>query len=94
MEQTTLKNLEDKLEQLLKKYQLLQKENKQLKNSLSETETALARSQKACEALQLKLDAGIISTAKTMDQHQQQLLQNRIDQYLKEINKCLTLLDA
>lgn len=94
MEQTTLKNLEDKLEQLLKKYQLLQKENKQLKNSLSETETALAKSQKAYEALQLKLDAGIISTAKTMDQHQQQLLQNRIDQYLKEINKCLTLLDA
>lgn len=94
MEQTTLKNLEDKLEQLLKKYQLLQKENKRLKTSLSQTETALARSQKAYEALQLKLDAGLISSAKTMGEQQQQLLQNRIDQYLKDINKCLTLLDA
>lgn len=94
MEQTPLKNLEDKLELLLKKYQLMQKENKLLKNSLSETETALAKSQKAYEALQLKLDAGIISAARTMDEHQQQLLQNRIDQYLQEINKCLLLLDA
>ena len=94
MEQTTLKNRDDKLEQLLKKYQLLQKENKQLKISLSETETALAKSQKAYEALQLKLDAGIISTTRALDDHQQQLLQNRIDQYLKEINKCLSLLDA
>ena len=94
MEQTALKNLEDKLEQLLKKYQLLQKENKQLKFSLSETQTALAKSQKACEALQLKLEAGIIAATKTMDEHQQQLLETRIDHYLKEINKCLTLLEA
>jgi len=94
MEQTALKNLEDKLEQLLKKYQLLQKENKQLKNNLSETQTALAKNQKAYEALQLKLEAGIIAATKTMDEHQQQLLENRIDHYLKEINKCLTLLEA
>ena len=94
MEQTTLNNLEEKLEQLLKKYQLLQKENKQLKNSLLGAETALAKSQKAYEELQLRLDAGLIGAARTLDEHQQQLLQNRIDQYLKEINKCLSLLDA
>ena len=94
MEQTALKNLEDKLEQLLKKYQLLQKENKQLKNNITAAETALAKSLKENETLQLKLDAGIISTTRAMDHHQQQLLQSRIDQYLKEINKCLTLLDA
>ena len=94
MEQTALKNLEDKLEQLLKKYQALQKENKRLKFSLSETETALARSQKDNEALQLKIDANIIGSIGSMNEQQQKLLQNRIDQYLKDINKCLTLLEA
>ena len=94
MEQTALKNLEDKLEQLLKKYQGLQKENKRLTATLLETEKALARAHKDNEALQLKIDANIIGSVRTMDEQQKLVLQNRIDQYLKDINKCLTLLDA
>lgn len=94
MEQTALKNLEDKLEQLLKKYQGLQKENMRLKAKLQETDTALARANKDKEALQLKIDAGAIGSVRSMDEQQRALLQTRIDQYLKDIDKCLTLLDA
>lgn len=94
MEQEALKMLEEKLEKLLKKYQLLQKENTRLKDSLKAAEFTLARTQKDYEALQLKMDAGTAGQTRVMNDHQQQLLQNRIDQYLKEINKCLTLLEA
>lgn len=94
MDQTPLKSLEDKLEQLLNKFQLLQKENKKLKEGLHETETLLAKCRKSNEELRLQNDAFQLGSAKYMDENQQKLLQNRIDRYLKEINKCLSLLDA
>lgn len=94
MDQTPLKSLEEKLEQLLRKFQLLQKENKKLKETLFHTDTELAKSKNKIEELRLQNDALHIGTAPHMNEQQKKLLQNRIDGYLKDINKCLSLLDA
>lgn len=94
MDQAPLQRLEEKLEQLLQKYQQLQKENKKLKDAVQHTETTLAKSKKENEELLRQNDALKLGTLRPMNEEQKKLLQTRIDGYLKEINKCLSLLDA
>lgn len=94
MDQAPLQRLEEKLEQLLLKYQQLQKENKNLRASIQQTETVLAKSKKENVELLRQNDALKLGTLRPIDEEQKKLLQTRIDGYLKEINKCLSLLDA
>ncbi len=88
-----LKNLQAKLQQLLKQYQLLQKENEQLKKQLELNKNYAANNHELNQSLQQKMVVnGLV--------HQQNnsadkvALEKKIDKYLQEIDKCLLLLNA
>ncbi|MGF7230916.1 hypothetical protein [Arachidicoccus sp.] len=93
MEQTPLQGLEEKLQQLLRRYERLQNENQKLKSELENTQTQLAKTNLSIKALEQQNDA-----LKVGVQHwnieEKKVLQRRIDGYLKDIETCLALLDA
>lgn len=87
-----LKNIESKINQLLKKYASaqkdiarLQKENLQLKQDIS-NHTEVAKD------LHNKVDALKISAGTIPDEAKKEL-EKRINTYLREIDKCLALLN-
>ena len=86
-----LKRINTKLQQLLKQYRLLQKENEQLNKSLKENQDKEKLQQQAMEALNqqvmvLKSAAGQMSDADKKD------FEKRINQYLREVDKCINFL--
>ena len=88
-----IKSIQDKLQQLLRQQVLLQKENQQLKKELEKTTALHAEKQVLLQNLQqqsdaVKLGSGAISDA------EKNALSKRIDLYLKEIDKCLALLNT
>lgn len=86
-----LKRIQDKLQLLLKQYTVVQKENGRLKADLDAARQKIAEQQKNAEGLKqqvsvLKLDAGEMSEADKKD------FEKRINGYLKEIDRCITML--
>ena len=88
-----LKNLQTKLQQLLKQYQLLQKENQQLKTELEKSKVhAVSNLEKNKDLQQKVVVNGLVHQQKnTADKL---ALEKKIDKYLQEIDKCLLLLNA
>jgi chromosome segregation ATPase len=86
-----LKIIRDKLQQLLKQYFVLQKENKQLKEDLGKTKEQIAHHKLIISNLKqqvdvLKFNAGEMREADKKD------FEKRINSYLKEIDRCIALL--
>lgn len=86
-----LKRIQDKLQQLLKQYSALQKENKILKEELDKTKTATLQQHRHVEELSqqvniLKLNAGDMSEADKKD------FEKRINSYIKDIDRCIAML--
>lgn len=86
-----IKRVNNKLQQLVKQYQVLQKENelylKELKNLRLENEKGLQY------ILELKQQVGILKMATgKIDQTGKKELEKNIDRYIKEIDKCIGLL--
>ena len=90
---TQLKNIHDKLQQLLKQYRLVQKENVQLKKELEKQRTVSNTKSEQIQLLQQKLDAMQVGIS-SWGEADKKLMEKRIDTYLKEIEKCLSLLNA
>jgi chromosome segregation ATPase len=88
-----LKNIRQKLHQLVKLYQSLQKENLQLKKELEKTHLQEEKSLAEIQSLQQKLDVLSLGVNRWNGSDKEDL-QKRIDLYLKEIDKCLSLLNA
>ena len=88
-----LKNIHDKLQQLLKQYRLVQKENGQLKKELEKQKLASITKLEQIQSLQQKLDAAQVGMS-SWGEADKKLMEKRIDTYLKEIEKCLSLLNA
>lgn len=85
--------IQDKLQQLLKQYQLLQKENRRLTKELEKTAEAASENEKRLEGFQQQLDAvklGGMAWSAT----DKETMEKRINTYLKEIDKCLALLNT
>ncbi|HEY0299039.1 MAG TPA: hypothetical protein VGB84_07455 [Arachidicoccus sp.] len=93
MDNAQLQSLEEKLQQLLQRYEQLKKENQKLKNELTQTQTLLAQTNKKIAQTEQQNDALKIGVQHWSTEEKKQL-QSRIDSYLKEIDKCLALLDA
>lgn len=93
MENTDLRILEEKLQQLLTRYKRLQKENQNLKDELHLVQTDLALTKNRETELQQKLDVQNIGVQNLSDEGKQNL-NKRIDTYLKEIQDCLNMLNA
>ena len=86
-----LKRISAKLQQLLKQYQLLQKENERKTSEITTLKEIKESQSKQIEELQqqvliLKSAAGEIKEADKKE------FEKHINQYLKEIDKCIGLL--
>ncbi len=86
-----LKRIQDKLQQLLKLYAAVQKENSKLKEELESAQQKITAQQKNADELKqqvsiLKVSAGDMNEADKKD------FEKRINSYLKEIDRCITLL--
>lgn len=93
MDNAQLKSLEDKLQKLMQRFEQLKKENGRLKDALNDAQTSLARANKKTEQLQQQNDALKIGVQHWTPEEKKKL-QVRIDGYLKDIDKCLSVLDA
>ncbi len=86
-----LKRIQDKLQQLLKQYTAVQKENNRLKEELDAAQSKIEEQKKNGEELKqqvsiLKLNAGEMSDADKKE------FEKRINVYLKEIDRCIAML--
>lgn len=86
-----LKRIQDKLQQLLKNYIILEKENNQLKKELDKATQQILQHQINIDGLKqqvevLKLNNGEMNTADKKE------FEKRINSYLKEIDRCISLL--
>ena len=86
-----LKRIQDKLQQLLKQYTTVQKENNKLKEQLVSANQKTTAQQKNVDELKqqvsiLKLNAGEMSETDKKE------FEKRINSYVKEIDRCIALL--
>ena len=86
-----LKRIQEKLQLLLKEHTAIVKENKILKEELSEAEKKVITQQKNVDELKqqvsiLKVSAGDMSEADKKE------FEKRINGYLKEIDRCIAML--
>jgi len=88
-----LKSIQQKLNHLVKQYLSVQKENLQLKKDLEKYRLQDEKKSAGLESLQQKLDVLSIGTD-SWNAEDKADLQKRIDIYLKEIDKCLALLNT
>ena len=80
-----------KLQQLLKQYQLMQKENEQLTQSIKDLKTA--QEANMLRISQMEQQAGILkSAAGKMNEKDKKIFEQQINQYIKEIDKSIGLL--
>ena len=86
-----LKRIQEKLQQLLKSHASLQKENSKLKEELAHLKEKNVVQQKSAEDLKqqvsiLKVNSGDMTEADKKE------FEKRINGYLKEIDRCISLL--
>ncbi len=86
-----IKRVNNKLQQLLKQYHALQKENEKLKDTLKEVQQA--KEQEAEKINHLQLQVNILKTSVgQMTETDKKVFEKQINQYVKEIDKCISLL--
>jgi len=88
-----IKTVQDKLQQLLKRHATLQKENQQLKKDLEEATALTTEKEQSINTLKHQVNALQISTG-NLSAAEKETLNKRIDGYLKEIDKCIAMLNA
>jgi len=88
-----LKNIQSKLKQVGKQHQSLQKKNARLNKELERSKLAISQQSQQFNTLQYKADALKLGVNNWSPEEKADL-EKRIDEYLKEIEKCLALLNA
>ena len=88
-----IKRVQEKLQQLLKKHDEILKENLRLKKELEKTSGQSSQHQQTIETLKqqvavLKLSSG------NWDEQDKKEFEKRINQYIREIDKCIALLSG
>ena len=86
-----LKRIQDKLQQVLKDYSGLQKENLRLKEELDKNRTQSFAHQQNIEDLKQQVDVLKI-TSGDWNEGDKKEFEKRINSYIKEIDRCITLL--
>jgi len=89
---TQLKTIQAKLQQVLKEYQLVKKENVQLKKELERSQQNNADKAEQLQNFQQKVDVLNLGVRGWSEEEKMEL-EKRIDVYLKEIDKCIALLN-
>jgi chromosome segregation ATPase len=88
-----LQSLQQKVSQLLKNQQQLLKNYVQTQKELDKAQEIIVQQQSLITTLEQK-NAALQLQSPTTNTVEKQLLEKRIDGYLKEIEKCLTLLNT
>jgi len=89
---TQIQTVNDKLQQLLKQYQAVLKENQHLTKENLQLKEQLEQKNRLSQQLQQKMEAAKL-TSGDMDDTMKKDLEKRINSYLKEIDKCLNMLN-
>jgi hypothetical protein len=87
-----LKRVNEKLQQLLKQYQALQKENAKLKQEVSQSLNKHQLLSEELDKLQQKTEILKMSKGE-MSEPEKKVFEKRINGYLKEIDRCIGLLN-
>jgi len=86
-----IQRITEKLQQLLKQYRYVQKENEKLKKELQDIRAMHTERSKQIEDLEQKV--AILKTAtNNMSEQDKKDLEKRINQYIKEIDRCISVL--
>jgi uncharacterized phage infection (PIP) family protein YhgE len=88
-----IENIQSKLQLLLKRQEHITKENKRFQKENEQLKEQLALKSELVIQLQHKLDA-VNLNAGNVSTHLKKDLEKRINVYLKEIDKCLALLNT
>jgi chromosome segregation ATPase len=89
--ETHIKSVNEKLQQLLKNHNALKKENDNLKATLKKVIEKEEDSKSKIQELEQKVS--ILKTASgQMSEGEQKEFEKRVNQYIKEIDKCIGLL--
>jgi chaperonin cofactor prefoldin len=86
-----LQRVSEKLQQLLKQYQFLQKENEVLKKELKDVRGINHEKERQLDELEQKV--AILKTAtNNLSAVDKKELEKRLNSYIKEIDRCITML--
>jgi len=88
-----IKSIQNKLQQLLKQQGVLQKENQKLKKDLEKALSVTEEKEQTLQAIQQQMDVLKLGSGSLNDE-EKNALSKRIDVYLKEIDKCLSLINT
>jgi hypothetical protein len=86
-----LKRIQEKLQLLLKEFHALRKENSRLKEELDRTGKRSKEQLKTVDDLKQQVSILKLGSAEMNDQDKKEF-EKRINQYLKEIDRCIALL--
>jgi len=86
-----LKRIQEKLQLLLKEHAAVVKENKLLKEELSEAKQKVTTQQKSVDELKQQVSILKVSTGE-MSEADKKDFEKRINGYLKEIDRCISML--
>jgi len=86
-----IKRINDKLQQLLKNYQLLQKDNKRQIDLIKELQETKEKDREQITALQEKITI-LKAAAGKMNEADKKAFEKNISQYIREIDKCIGIL--
>lgn len=85
------KRINDKLQQVLQQYQVLQKDNDRLSKELKELKAKDALQAKKIEELEVKIAALKTATGQ-LNEADKKELDKRLHQYIREIDRCIAML--
>ena len=86
-----IKRINDKLKQLLKNYQLLQKDNQKQSILTAELKQAKEKDNQLISTLQEKITI-LKAAAGKMNEADKKAFEKNISQYIREIDKCIGIL--
>ena len=86
-----LKRIQDKLQKLLKQYATLEKENIGLKKDLDDLTQNSTQDKQSIDQLKQTVEVLKISSGNWNDRDKKEF-EKRVNHYIKEIDRCITLL--
>ena len=89
--QQNIKRINDKLQQLLKNYQQLQKENSRQSELIKQLKETKEKDQQQIISLQEKISI-LKAAAGKMNEADKKEFEKNISQYIREIDKCIGIL--
>jgi hypothetical protein len=90
-QETHLKRVHEKITLLVKQYLALQKENERLKDDLKKIQTRSEMISRDAEKIRQQADVLKLS-GRGLEETDKRMLEKRLNQYVREIDKCIALL--